>query len=657
MAWISGAIMAVGALVGNKMSSNAQKKAADKNAKAIKNAQGMTDERYNQIRKDVLSLFDGSMASVFDGMQESRNLILSGQASVQDVLNKAYSGASQTLQTYSQQAINAMLGETGQPPTIENMQQAAQQVAPEQQARAGLPEQAATGLQPLTETPAGIDVPQQTGIDAPQQIDDFVPPTQRPDLTGGETPYGYEDAGDIPYRSQGVPLPPPPQVPLLSPTTPLEGEFIPAGYDLPTPTGLNVPQGQYGLAGAEGALTSAADRSRMDVGMGALTGIDALGRELGFAGEEVRRGRDYSIGAITDAMQTGRMDISRGAEKGAASALAGANRGVSFLSPYMQTGESVQERLLALSGAKGQEAFDAAVISDPELAYNLERSERALGRQAALTGNIGSGSVMAEIERNARMEESANIERNYNRLFGLSEAGRGAASTAGGFTTQAGITAGGIESQAGRDMANVAVQGGGALSGIGQQASAQIADLARTMGISELQAMQMMGRDLGQIGMQTGQQVGDYRYSTGLNLQNLLSQQGREQAQLQTGYGGNIADIDMQTAINLANQAEQLGEAQSGLQTGLAGSLSNLGTGNITQQANLGLNLGQAQAQGVTNPWGNALSTMTGLYASNPNAFNFNQPTQQQTQPQANMTFNYGQIPTMFSQPNQITGP
>jgi len=676
MSW-GAVIVGVGTLASSVLSSNAQKDAAAVQADAIKDAQGMTDERYNQIRQDALGLFDNAMADTYAGMQEGRDLLLSGQASTQDIINQSFMNASQTLQTSGQQAINAMLGVSGQAPTVQNIQTAEQSLPPEQQTQPVAQPAAGTdiipsGLQtqpvpgelggqqaaPTQETGLGQQFNPQTGEpwDVSQENKDAF-------LSGPSygTPEGPEQfpGGQLPGQAQ-----------------PLEGDFIPAGYQ-GAQTGLDVPQGQFGLAGATQSLRDAEAQTRGDLALGTRTGLQGLSRELGFAGQEVRRGRDFGLNQMQSAMDTGRGDItgamtqgrgdiqsalsqgrgdiSAAARQGASTAQAGADRGVGFLNPYMQAGQGSIGSINALSGLSGQEAFDSALMDDPAYRYALERSEQSLGRQSALTGGIGGGNIAAELQRNAQMQAAADIDRQLGRMSNVRNAGLSAAGTAGGLTTQAGIAAGGMQSQAGRDLSslgaqagrdlsglgmqgaqnlsNISMQGGREMSNIGINASSQIADLARTMGISEMQAMQMLGQNLGQASMNTGQQIGGMQNQTGLNMANLIANQGQQQANLQSGYGQNLANLNQGTATNLANQAQNYGGAQAGLNTGLAALLSNAGAGQASQQANLGLNLGNAQAAGVTNPYGNALSTMTGIFANNPQAFGFGQTN---TAPQGN---------------------
>ncbi|MCP4395565.1 MAG: hypothetical protein GY804_15055 [Alphaproteobacteria bacterium] len=103
-----------------------------------------------------------------------------------------------------------------------------------------------------------------------------------------------------------------------------------------------------------------------------------------------------------------------------------------------------------------------------------------------------------------------------------------------------------------------------------------------------------------------------------------------------------MAGIDQQAAANIANLSAQQGQQTSGLRTDLATILANLATGSGSQQSNLALQMGNAQAGGVTNPWGNTASSLSGLIASNPQLVSnmlpaYNQPT---TQPTTQPTYN-----------------
>ena len=103
--------------------------------------------------------------------------------------------------------------------------------------------------------------------------------------------------------------------------------------------------------------------------------------------------------------------------------------------------------LLALSGVRGQEAFDSALINDPAYNYALRNSETALSRNAGVTGGIGSGNTKGRFQRNAQDMGAANIDRQLGRFRSITDAGQRAAGTAGGFATQGGIASGQLQAQ------------------------------------------------------------------------------------------------------------------------------------------------------------------------------------------------------------------
>jgi len=118
-----------------------------------------------------------------------------------------------------------------------------------------------------------------------------------------------------------------------------------------------------------------------------------------------------------------------------------------------------------------------------------------------------------------------------------------------------------------------------------------------------------------------GQQTGGLRFGVGQQLAQNQQALSNTLAQIQQQTGLNLANMDAQTLNNSINLLTNLGGTQAQLATQLATLLANIGTGQGSQQAQLAQALGQAQAGGVTNPWGNALSQLTGLFASNPGMF------------------------------------
>ncbi len=622
----------------NILSSKAQSKAADKIADQIKAAQELSDQRYNETVANVLDLYSPSFSELSNALNTSVDLFNQGRTNTAQLLQQGTQDINNLIAQGGNAQLSALLGipqQQAQAQVQQDAVQAATQAAPQDgKALLGettLPPRAETGeLGGLRQSTAGeqIDPRLLNASQASTQAGINVAPS--PDGLN----LGASQVGMGPQQSTlpGTQAQPQPNV-NLNPIT-----FDNTGQAISVPQGANI-----GVRGAEDAIIGGALQGREDLAGSTASGIASLRNNLRDASNELRTGRDFAlnqIGAGIDSsragFQQGRRDIlgaSQGAldagQAGAAAAQAGAGQAVGFLSPYMQTGARVQGNLRALSGTEGQEAFDQALINDPAYRYAVEQQERALSRGSALTGSIGSGNVAAELQRQREGLAQSNVQNQFNRLFNLSEAGRGAASTAGGFTTQAGIASGNILNQAGQNAAGLRSQAGQlaaqqgvneaglrqAAGGVGLQSSQGLSQIAQQLGISENQAAQMLGVNLSNIATNTGQQVGGLRNIAGQQAANIIGQTTGAQAQNQAGALSNLANLDQQTLNNIVSAIQNNAQNQTGVRSNLASILANLSTGNTSQQVDLLQNLGGAQASGVTNPVGNTLDQLIGLLA------------------------------------------
>ena len=195
----------------------------------------------------------------------------------------------------------------------------------------------------------------------------------------------------------------------------------------------------------------------------------------------------------------------------------------------------------------------------------------------------------------------------------------------------------------------------GNVAGIRTRQGDQLAALESSFGAQQLGARERLGQGLGSIAERLGQGVSGLRagfaqQGAGVvgqeasNIANILRNVGQETGALRYGTGQQIAaderaltdvlaQIQQQTGLNLANMDQQtlnnsinlltnLGGTQAQLATQLATLLGNIGVGQGTQQAQLAGALGEARASGVTNPWGNAISQLTGAFiGANPGTF------------------------------------
>lgn len=603
-------IVAGGAAYAGKKAADAQEKAADKQAAAIGNAQGISADAAAEARASALALFDPAFADISTSLNQARGDLLSGRTSSQDILNQAFSQSANTLQTSNQQAMNAILGVPGQPK--------AQAQAQQQQSLRQAPQQAqAQQAKPLS-----------------AQQDFRAQPTSR------MVPTGFRSEG-VPDYLSGIPVTPAPaggqiypdisladtgivgglitpnilpasefRDPLTGTTSPMEelrGQF--ESSDMPdSQFTAQAPQGEYGLAGAESAL-----RQAMAGQTGALTqgATDAL--------TSVRGGFDTARGDVTQGLDAGLTALRQGVETGRGDITSASEGAIGRYDPYSQAGQGALEREAALSGAMGPEAQAQAFASyseSPGQAYAREQQEKALIRNEAALGGLGGGNVRTALQEQASGIASQNYQRDLENLRSL--AGRG---------QQAAGAQAGIGMQAGQDLAQLAYGGGQAELGAQQGAASQLAQLAAQSGMTQGQIQQLLGQNISDVYGQTGANISGLRYGAGQDIASQLSGTGQQLAQLQMGQGTALANIDQQTAANIANLAAQQGQQTSGLRTGLAAMLANLATGQGTQQANLATQMGQAQAGGVTNPWGNTASTISGMIASNPQLLTNMMPT------------------------------
>jgi len=285
----------------------------------------------------------------------------------------------------------------------------------------------------------------------------------------------------------------------------------------------NIPTGQ---AGFEQALTSGLANAT-----GTLQGAETRARaDLTPAMEEVAKLYGLNVDDLRSAGQVARGDIER--TYGQAGQL---------FTPYQQAGTTALQKQLALSGALGQDAFNAAYRESPYVQFLREQGERSTLSGAAATGGLGGGRVQQELVR-----------------FGQGLAGQG------------------LQQQ---------IQNLSGLSGQGLQAAGSGANI-----------LTGMGTNLSNLGTGTAQNIAGQRQG----LAGERSQYGANLSNLATSTGASIANLQAQAAQNVANQRARAGEllaAQiSGATTGIA-DLANAQGANFAnlwnQYGTAGLNLSQ----------------------------------------------------------------
>ena len=210
------------------------------------------------------------------------------------------------------------------------------------------------------------------------------------------------------------------------------------------------------------------------------------------------------------------------------------------LDPFAQAGQQALNPLLALTGAKGQEAFDQAYTQSPYMKFLGDQGQQAVTRQASALGGLGGGNVQKELTR-----------------FGQGLAGQGLQQQIGNLSGLTGMGLGATGQQAGYDF------------GTGQ---------------SIAQARTRAGEQLSALANLQGQQIAQQLGSTSGNLANLLSGTGGQQAGLKTNLSQLLANLASQSAGQSAGlpsipgiqetkgQLANLGQAAGGIATAIAAS-------------------------------------------------------------------------------------
>ncbi len=196
------------------------------------------------------------------------------------------------------------------------------------------------------------------------------------------------------------------------------------------------------------------------------------------------------------------------------------------VNPYAQAGLNALQQQQALSGALGQEAFDAAYQASPQMQFLREQGEQAALRTAAARGGAGGGNVMKELAR---------------------------------FNT--GLASGDLQNQ----IANL-----NALTGRGLTAAQQQGSYNMQTGLPAAQAISNLGQNLALGRTRVGEQLANQYGSAATDLGNIYAGQGQDVANMIGGQTSNIVNQVNQAALNEAR-------AQQGFGTSMQGSAQNIG--------------------------------------------------------------------------------
>lgn len=579
-----------GSVVSGVLGSRSQKKAADKQADAIKDGQKISAEAAAKAREDVLASYAPAFKDIATGVQNARNDLLAGRITTNELLNNAFASSANTFRTSAQQAMQALVGPSGQ--TVQQGSQLRQA-----QGRAGqlIGDEMPSEVKGVPGSKSLLrDIRRQqadTGIRLPnadKKPSDYKGNNSYRRMMVDQDPYLSKDEKDkLKWRLS------------QQPEGSVDENFwvdyteMTGGKAGTLQEARKVYENEQMLEGVTPSVTGGMDQLETAIGQDLTLAAPQGNYGLSAAEDELRRARRGQLRTFDQAAEGALSSLRKGSTTGRRDINRSSRQALGFLDPYREAGQGALDREAALTGALGAKA-QAQAFKDynesPGQKYLREQQEKALLRSSAAIGGLGGGNVRTALQEQAAGIASQNYQQDLENLRSLASRGQQAAGTS---------------------------------AGISQQQGAQLANIAQQLGMSESQVQQMLGQQKANVIGETGQQISGLRYGTGQDISRMLMGAGGQLSGMETQLGSQLGTIDQQTAANLSNLSAQYGQQISGLRTGLGSTLANIGVGQGSQQANLATQLGDAQAAGVTNPVGNIASKLTGLVAYKPSLFGF----------------------------------
>jgi hypothetical protein len=388
---------------------------------------------------------------------------------------------------------------------------------------------------------------------------------------------------------------------------------------------------RQGVQGAENLLREAYGAGSGEIRQGG-DAAEALLREAYGAGSgELRMGRDAATGALTNAagqatgdiqranqsalaeILQGRQDTTQGLQGAMGSLQQGFDRGIAGFQPYQQAGTEALNPLSALSGARGQDAFNQAYVDNPYVNFLREQGERSVLGNASATGGLRGGDVMKELTRFGQGLAGQGIQQQIGNLQFLTGQGMNAAQGIGNLSGQQGTAMAGAQQNAanmltgqsnlaaqqqantGANLADIGMTTGANISGLLSGTGQQLSNLAGNLGSSGATVRANQGNQLASLASGLGSTGAQARMSGGQLLSGLASNIGTQGAQ--NVYGGGLANA--QAALGAGNQAGQFAfNTGQNLATGrtsagdmLAGQVAGTaaGLGNLANQQGAGI--------------------------------------------------------------------
>ena len=316
--------------------------------------------------------------------------------------------------------------------------------------------------------------------------------------------------------------------------------------------------------------------------------VDATGTLRG-AETSSRSDIDAALGRINQLYGINIDDLRAAGTQASSQINTGFDEARGYFQPFQQGGTTAFNQQLALSGALGRDAFNAARQESPYEQFLFEQGMRGNLAGAAATGGLGGGNVQKELTRFGQGLASQGLQQQIGNLGQLSSMGMQGSQVLSGLATgRAGAlgditlnTAGNLAGQR-ENMAAYEGQAGIGRANIGQQTGRGIAEMQYGTGqdlaagrtrVGEIQAAQL------------GRVYGDQA--------RLLEGLGAYQSDMIGGQAGSLIDANNAAANRASQNALNLSGGISNLQTGLAAG-QNAAYGGATRIPSQSFDAGQA---------------------------------------------------------------
>ena len=345
----------------------------------------------------------------------------------------------------------------------------------------------------------------------------------------------------------------------------------------------------------------------------------------------LKGGAAGAIQMLDQINQTGRGDLVGRYNAGLTAAQEAATQAQGYISPYQQAGTNALQQQLALSGALGQDAFNAAYQESPQMAFLREQGMRANLAGAGATGGLGGGNVQKELQRFGQGLASQGLQQQIGNLGQIATQGY----------------------NAGRDLSNISTGLGGQQLSTQLGLGNQLTQLGLSTGLPAASNLSSLGNNLASGRTRAGEQLANQYGAASNYLANTYSQQGSNIAGLIGSQANNINAQNEAAANNAARGQVGYGSALSGIQSNMGSQIGRVpntpiaqpnyadAVGNALQAGAYGYNMFQPNQTNNSNIYSNG----SGYVPMNA------------TPQQANYAFGAGGNPAMINayQPNPYT--